>query len=146
MIANLLGRCSERTISLRFFQRAIDLRHENLVKFCQVDYDRNLAFVCVVKDIDGEKIIGDVRLSRDPDGIDADMAILVEDEWQGKGVGKALCTYAIEVAKDLGVKRIWMDILRINTYMLGLAERLGFVRHHVEDDSVKVLLNLENNS
>ncbi|MDI6865417.1 bifunctional acetate--CoA ligase family protein/GNAT family N-acetyltransferase [Thermodesulfovibrio yellowstonii] len=146
LIANLLGRCSERTISLRFFQRAIDLRHENLVKFCQVDYDRNLAFVCVVKDIDGEKIIGDVRLSRGPDGIDADMAILVEDEWQGKGVGKALCTYAIEVAKDLGVKRIWMDILRINTYMLGLAERLGFVRHHVEDDSVKVLLNLENNS
>lgn len=146
LIANLLGRCTERTISLRFFQRAIDLRHENLVKFCQVDYDRNLAFVCVVKDGEGEKIIGDVRLSRDPDGVDADMAILVEDEYQGKGVGKALCSYAIEVAKDLGVKRIWMDILRINTYMLGLAERLGFTRHHVEEDSVKVLLNIENSS
>lgn len=146
LIAKLLGRCSERTISLRFFQRAIDLRHENLVKFCQVDYDRNLAFVCVVKDGDEEKIIGDVRVSRDPDGIDADMAILVEDEWQGKGVGKVLCKYAIEVAKDLGVKRIWMDILRINTYMLELAERLGFIRHNVEDDSIKVLLNLESNS
>ncbi len=146
LIANLLGRCSERTISLRFFQRAIDLRHENLVKFCQVDYDRNLAFVCVVKDGDEEKIIGDVRVSRDPDGIDADMAILVEDAWQGKGVGKVLCNYAIEVARDLGVKRIWMDILRINTYMLELAERLGFIKHNVEDDSVKVLLNLESNS
>ncbi|MCS7164132.1 MAG: GNAT family N-acetyltransferase [Thermodesulfovibrio sp.] len=146
LIASLLGRCSERTISLRFFQRAIDLRHENLVKFCQIDYDRNLAFVCVIKEAEEEKIIGDVRISRDPDGIDADMAILVEDEWQGKGVGKALCSYAIEVAKDLGVKRIWMDILRINTYMLGLAERLGFVKHHVEEDSIKVLLNLENDS
>ncbi|MCS7215359.1 MAG: GNAT family N-acetyltransferase [Thermodesulfovibrio sp.] len=145
LIASLLGRCSERTISLRFFQRAIDLRHENLVKFCQVDYDRELAFVCVVNDGDEEKIIGDVRLSRDPDGYDAEMAILVEDEWQGKGVGKALCSYAIEVARDLGVKRIWMDILRINTYMLGLADRLGFVKHHIEEDSIKVLLNLENN-
>lgn len=146
LIADLLGRCSERTISLRFFQRAIDLRHENLVRFCQLDYDRELAFVCVFKNGNEEKIVGDVRLSRDPDGLDAEMAILVEDEWQGKGVGKALCSYAIEVAKDLGVKRIWMDILRINTYMLGLAERLGFKRHHVEEDNVKVLLNLDSTS
>lgn len=145
LIANLLSRCSERTISLRFFQRAIDLRHENLVRFCQVDYDRNLAFVCVIRDGDEEKIIGDVRISRDPDGTDADMAILVEDEWQGKGVGKALCSYVIEVARDLGVKRIWMDILRINTYMLGLADRLGFSRYQVDEDSVKVLLNLDSN-
>ncbi len=144
LFAELFGRCSERTISLRFFQRAIDVRHENLVKFCQVDYDRSLAFVCVIKEGEKEKIIGDVRIVRDPDGFDADMAILVEDEWQGKGVGKALCTYAIEVARDLGVKRIWMDILRINTYMLGLSERLGFVTHKVEDDSVKVILKLEN--
>jgi len=144
LIADLLERCSERTISLRFFQRAIDLRHENLVKFCQVDYDRELAFVCVIKNEDEEKIVADVRLSKDPDGLDAEMAILVEDTWQGKGVGKALCSYAIEVAKDLGVKRIWMDILRINTYMLGLSERLGFKRHHIEEDSIKVLLNLDN--
>jgi acetyltransferase len=144
LIADLLERCSERTISLRFFQRAIDLRHENLVKFCQVDYDRELAFVCVIKNEDEEKIVADVRLSKDPDGLDAEMAILVEDTWQGKGVGKALCSYAIEVAKDLGVKRIWMDILRINTYMLGLSERLGFKRHHTEEDSIKVLLNLDN--
>ncbi|MGC9046249.1 MAG: GNAT family N-acetyltransferase [Thermodesulfovibrio sp.] len=143
LIAALLGRCSERTISLRFFQRAIDLRHENLVRFCQVDYDRELAFVCVIKDGEEEKIVADVRLSKDPDGTDAEMAILVEDAWQGKGVGKALCSYAIEVARDLGVKRIWMDILKINTYMLGLSDRLGFKKHHVEEDSVKVVLNLD---
>ncbi|MGC8937688.1 MAG: GNAT family N-acetyltransferase [Thermodesulfovibrio sp.] len=142
-IAALLGRCSERTISLRFFQRAIDLRHENLVRFCQVDYDRELAFVCIIKDGEEEKIVADVRLSKDPDGTDAEMAILVEDAWQGKGVGKALCSYAIEVARDLGVKRIWMDILKINTYMLGLSDRLGFKKHHVEEDSVKVVLNLD---
>lgn len=143
LIAALLGRCSERTISLRFFQRAIDLRHENLVRFCQVDYDRELAFVCIIKEGNEEKIIADVRLSKNPDGTDAEMAILVEDAWQGKGVGKALCSYVIEVAKDLGVKRIWMDILRINTYMLGLSERLGFQKYQVEDDSIKVLLNLD---
>ncbi|MEN2985975.1 MAG: GNAT family N-acetyltransferase, partial [Thermodesulfovibrionaceae bacterium] len=114
-ISKLLQRCSERTISLRFFQRAIDIRHENLVRFCQVDYDRELAFVCVIRDEEEERIVGDVRLSRDPDGLDAEMAILVEDAWQGKGVGKSLCNYAIEVAKDLGVKRIWMDILKVNT-------------------------------
>lgn len=143
-IGALLQRCSERTISLRFFQRAIDIRHENLVRFCQVDYDRELAFVCVVKDGDEEKIIGDVRLSRDPDGIDAEMAILVEDAWQGKWVGKYLCSYAIEVARDLGVKRIWMDILKINTYMLGLSNRLGFKKDRVDEDSVKVVLHLDN--
>lgn len=143
LIGELLGRCSAETISLRFFQTAIDIRHENLVKFCQVDYDREIAFVCLIKDGDEEKIIGDVRISRDPEGVDADMGILVEDAWQGKGVGKSLCSYAIEVARDLGVKRIWMDILKINTKMLKLAERLGFKKHHDEEDSVKVLLNLD---
>lgn len=143
LIGSLLERCSTETISLRFFQRAIDIRHESLVRFCQVDYDREIAFVCVIKDGDEEKIIGDVRISRDPDGVDADMGILVEDVWQGKGVGKSLCSYAIEVARDLGVKRIWMDILKINTNMLRLAEKLGFKKHREEEDSIKVLLNLD---
>ncbi len=143
LIGALLERCSSETISLRFFQTAIDIRHENIVRFCQVDYDREIAFVCVIKDRDEEKIIGDVRISRDPDGVDADMGILVEDAWQGKGVGKSLCSYAIEVARDLGVKRIWMDILKINKNMIGLADRLGFKKYRDEEDSVKVLLNLD---
>lgn len=141
LIAALLGRCSERTISLRFFQRAIDIRHENLVRFCHVDYDRELAFVCVIKDGDEEKIIGDIRVYRNPDGTDTEMAVLVEDAWQGKWVGSFLCSYAIEVARELGAKRIWMDILKINTYMIGLSERLGFKKHHIEEDSIKVVLH-----
>lgn len=143
LIGALLERCSPQTISLRFFQTAIDIRHESLVRFCQIDYDREIAFVCVIRDGDEEKIVGDVRISRDPDGVDADMGILVEDAWQGKGVGKSLCSYAIEVARDLGVKRVWMDILKMNTNMLRLAERLGFKKHHDEEDSIKVLLNLD---
>ncbi len=62
LIAELFKTFSERTISLRFFQRLVDLRHEQLVRICQLDYERELAFVCVVKDSNGrEQIIGDAR-------------------------------------------------------------------------------------
>jgi len=144
LIAELFKTFSERTISLRFFQRLVDLRHEQLVRICQLDYERELAFVCVVKDSNGrEQIIGDARVIKLPDMENAEMAVMVGDPWQGKGIGKSLCGYCIEVAREVGIKRIWMEILRMNTYMLQLSESLGFKKVEGDEDSIRVVLDLD---
>ncbi|HMK44613.1 MAG TPA: GNAT family N-acetyltransferase [Dissulfurispiraceae bacterium] len=143
LVAELFKTFSERTISLRFFQRLMDLRHEQLVRICQLDYERELAFVCLIKDGDREQIIGDARVIKQPDMENAEMAVMVGDPWQGKGVGKALCGYCIEVAREVGIRHIWMEILRMNTYMLQLSESLNFKRVEADEDSIRVRLDMD---
>jgi acetyltransferase len=138
MIVELFKSFSEQTIVLRFFQRFPHLSHEHLVRYCQIDYDRELALVCVIEEDGHEKIIGDVRLIKKADMEGAEMAIMVSDQWQGLGVGIALSQHCIKVAKEEGIKTISMDILIINTYMLSLSKRLGFSIIHSYDDYVEV--------
>ena len=143
LVAQLFKSFSEQTIVLRFFARFPHLSHEQLVRYCQSDYDREMALVCVIRDGGQEKIIGDVRIIKQPDLESAEMAIMVSDQWQGLGVGVALCTYCVKVAREAGIKRISMDILKVNTYMLHLSKRLGFKQVHIYDDYVGVVYEVE---
>ncbi|HMK60524.1 MAG TPA: bifunctional acetate--CoA ligase family protein/GNAT family N-acetyltransferase [Dissulfurispiraceae bacterium] len=142
LIDQLFKSFSETTISMRFFQRVIELRHEQLVKYCQIDYEREIALVCLITRDGKEYIVGDARLIRQTDAESAEMAVMVGDPWQGMGVGKSLCGRCITIAGDLGIKRIWMEILKINFYMMGLAARLGFRVVHEDDESARVVLEL----
>ncbi len=142
LIDELLRTSSEETLMLRFFRKTPDIPHEQLVKYCHIDYDREMAFVATIREGGRERIIGDVRMSRQPDLENAEMAVVVGDKWQGQGVGKILCQHCLKVAKELGIKKMWMDILHINSRMLHRAETLGFKRHSADDDSVKVVLEL----
>ncbi len=143
MIVELFKSFSEQTIVLRFFQRFPHLSHEHLVRYCQIDYDRELALVCVIEEDGHDKIIGDVRLIKQADMEHAEMAIMVSDQWQGLGVGIALSKHCLKVAKEAGIKKISMDILKINTYMINLAKRLGFTRTESYDDYIEVLYEVD---
>lgn len=142
LMEELLKNSSEQTLMLRFFRKISDISHEQLVRYCNIDYDRELAFVAVILNADRERLIGEVRLSKLPDLENAEMAVLVGDEWQGQGIGKALCLHCIKIAKELGIKKMWMEILQVNARMLHRAEKMGFRRVSSDNDSVKVLLQL----
>ncbi len=138
----LLRNSSENTLTMRFFRKISDISHEELTRYCHVDYDREMSFVAVIREGDSEKMIGEVRMSRLPDLENAEMAIVVGDQWQGQGVGKALSLHCIKIAKELGIKKMWMDILKINSRMLYRAEKMGFKKVSSDDDSIKVMLEL----
>ncbi|MEW6571605.1 MAG: GNAT family N-acetyltransferase [Nitrospirota bacterium] len=142
LIAELLRTSSEQTLMMRFFRKTPDMPREHLVKFCHVDYDRELAFVAVIRDRHQERIIGDVRMSKQPDLENAEMAVIVGDPWQGQGVGRTLCEHCMKIAKELGIKKMWMEILQVNTRMLRGAEKLGFKRVSSDEDSVRVVREL----
>jgi acetyltransferase len=142
LIDELLRTSSEQTLMLRFFRKTPDIPREQLVKYCHIDYDREFAFVATIREGDSEKIIGDVRMSKQPDLENAEMAVVVGDQWQGQGVGKTLCLHCLKIARELGIKKMWMEILHINPRMLHRAEKMGFRRFSSDEDSVKVLLEL----
>jgi acetyltransferase len=54
------------------------------------------------------------------------------------GVGIALSKHCLNVAREAGLKKIMMDILKVNTYMLNLSNSLGFKRVHSYDDYITV--------
>ncbi|MDH5201696.1 MAG: bifunctional acetate--CoA ligase family protein/GNAT family N-acetyltransferase [Nitrospirota bacterium] len=133
---------SEQTIIMRFYHQLSNFSHEQLVRYCQIDYDREFAFVCEIREGELRRIIGDIRLNKQPDLETAEMAVAVADQWQGKGVGRILCEYCIQVAREFGVKKLWMEILGINSRMLKLSEKLGFKITESDNDVVKVIKEL----
>lgn len=143
LVYSLFKSLSDETIVFRFGQHLTDMPHEKLVRYCQIDYERELAFVAVVEEDHGrERVIADVRVLKMPDLETAELAVLVADEWQGHGLGTTLLDYCIGVAKEAGVKTLWMEILPGNTRMLHLASICGFTRAYADEDMVKVVRTL----
>ncbi len=144
LVYNLFTTLSEETIVFRFNQRLTDMPHERLARYCQLDYERDLAFVAVLKDSsEKERIIADVRMAKMPDLETAELAILVADEWQGQGIGSVLIDYCVGIARELGLRTLWMEILRTNSKMLHLAKGSGFTEAFTDDDMVRVVLEFE---
>jgi acetyltransferase len=140
MMVELLKTSSEQTLSMRFFQKISDMSHDQLTRYCHVDYDRELSFIAIARNEGQERIIGEVRMSRLPDLESAEMAVMVGDQWQGQGIGKALCLHCLKIAKELGIKIMYMEVLQINARMLNRAEKMGFRKISSDEDSVRVLL------
>lgn len=144
LIYNLFKTLSEETIVSRFNQRLNDMPHERLARYCQLDYERELAFVAVVKESsEKDQVIADVRILKMPDLETAELAILVADEWQGHGIGTVLIDYCLKIARELEIRTLWMEILRTNARMLHLAKSSGFKETCTDDEMVRVVLELE---
>ncbi len=131
---------SEETRLFRFFYRLHELTPAMLARFTQIDYDRELALVAV-HDVGGAvAFVGVARYITNPDQESAEFAVVVADEWQGRGVARALMERLLDVAKRRGLKRIEGSVLRNNVNMLRFTAALGFVTHDDPDASDQVLV------
>ncbi|HAM70098.1 MAG TPA: acetyl CoA synthetase subunit alpha, partial [Verrucomicrobiales bacterium] len=110
---------------LRFDQR---IAHERLSRLCFIDYDRQVALVAekVNPENGVEEILGVGRLSDLRVESGAEFALLVSDEWQGKGLGTELLRRLISIGMAEGVTTIRGRILPENRAMVRLCAKLGF--------------------
>jgi len=143
LVADFLADCSEETIYFRYFRRIKKWTHEMLIRFTQNDYDRELGLMAVGVPPGPEVMMGVTRLVTTPDRQDAEFAIIVGDAWHGKGLGSKLIQRLLEVAKDMGVKRLRGDVLSENHPMLALAKKHGFtLKKDEEGQTVKLEITL----
>jgi len=127
LLMELFDTLSPTSIYYRFFGPLKVLPHSMLVRFTQVDYDREIDMVALLKtNGDGERMVATARVMSDPDGKRAEFAILVGDPWQGKGVGARLLERCLAIAQERGIETVWGIVLPENTGMLALARKLGF--------------------
>lgn len=125
---------SPETMRLRFLSALRALTPEMLARFTQVDYDREMAFVALVEAAGREREIGVCRYATLPDGQTCEYAIVIADEWQGKGLGPIMMRRLIEVAQARALKSMVGFVLASNKPMLHLCTRLGFVAAPDGDD------------
>ncbi len=134
---------SEESIRYRFFQIIKDTPHEMRVRYCNIDYDREMAIIAELTEDNQRKIIGVGRVSLEPDRKTGEMAVIVADPWQGLGLGSKLIDYMIEICKDKKLELIYGVILSDNIRAINLFKEMGFTIQYLENGTVKSTLNLK---
>ncbi|MEN9259593.1 MAG: bifunctional acetate--CoA ligase family protein/GNAT family N-acetyltransferase [Thermostichus sp. HHBFW_bins_43] len=119
---------SDQSVYLRYFHAmkySARVAHERLTRICFNDYDREIALVAEKQD-PCPTILGVCRLSKKHGIPEAEFAMLVADPYQGQGIGTALLTRLIEVARWEGIQRLTGEVLSENVGMRHLCKRIGF--------------------
>jgi len=133
---------SEETWRYRFFGPMKEVSHDDMVRFTNIDYRREMAIIGELNEDGERKMIGVGRLIIDPDGDSGEFAVVVGDPWQGLGLGEKLTDSIIGIAEDKGLDSIWAAIMKRNSRMLNLCKKLGFEIERGEDDTVRAVLKL----
>jgi acetyltransferase len=126
LVLGLFRSFSPETMRQRFFYVIKEIPHEMLVKYCNIDYDREATIVAETVDPEGRKIVGMAGLVVEPDGVSAEMSAVVTDSWQGLGLGSGLFDKILEIAKDMGVRRVYGIVQPENYRVIRLCEKKGF--------------------
>ncbi|MDZ7747733.1 MAG: bifunctional acetate--CoA ligase family protein/GNAT family N-acetyltransferase [Halofilum sp. (in: g-proteobacteria)] len=131
---------SDASRYLRFMASLKELSREMLVRFTQIDYDREMALIAVTERGGQEVQLGVARYTITPDGEGCEFAIVVADEVQGTGLGSRLLRSLMEAARDRGLGEMVGETLSTNDPMRSLAERMGFTVRTSPDDPTILLM------
>ncbi len=137
-------RLSEHTKYFRFMQALQELTPEMIVRFTQIDYDREMAFVAVTKDANMPSELGVGRYLMNPDGNSVEFALVVADDCQHLGIGSRIMKALMQMAKSKGISFFEGEVLVVNKPMLSLVKKLGFSIETIADDNevVRVVKDL----
>jgi acetyltransferase len=134
---------SEDSIRYRFFGMLKDTPHEMRVRYCNIDYDREIAIVAETTTEGRRKILGVSRLSIEPDGKNGELAFIVGDKWQNYGLGTKMVDYTLDIAKEMRVENVISIMLQDNYRALSLTKKMGFDLEYLKDGTVKGILDLK---
>ena len=144
MEKNFHSRLSDRTKYFRFMQALHELTPEMIVRFTQIDYDREMAFVAVAQDANMPNELGVGRYIVNPDGNSVEFALVVADDSHCLGIGSRIMTTLMQTAKSKGISFFEGEVLAINKPMLSLVTKLGFSIESIANDNevVRVVKDL----
>jgi acetyltransferase len=138
-LRRMYSRLSSETIYLRFHMPYKDVPESMLVLMLEVDHPHKEFLVAVSEE---EEIVGHAMYVRLGEGSEAEMAVIVEDGWQSKGVGKLLLSELAKRARLRGIEIFTGEVLGKNRRMLGLAAMFAGSHYTMEDGLWHVLMLL----
>ncbi|MGY1748693.1 GNAT family N-acetyltransferase [Modestobacter sp. SYSU DS0511] len=131
-IVGLMDRSSEQTRYYRFFGPVRRLSDKDLHRFTHVDHVDRVAFVVLL----GDELIGVGRYDRLPGTADAEVAFLIEDAHQRRGLGSVLLEHLAAAARERGISRFVAEVLSQNSAMVRVFQDAGYSAQRSYEDGV----------
>ena len=149
MLQALVKGLSPESRYFRFVSSLTELPPGMLSRFTLIDYDREMALVAVHHTreagpdgafVTTERIVGVSRYVTNVDGTSCEFALVVADDFGGKGLGSRLMLSIMEVAREKGLLEIEGLVLTNNPGMLKLMRGLGYtVKPFAEDPDFRLV-------
>ena len=149
MLQELMHHLSPESRYFRFVSSITELPPTMLARFTLIDYDREMALVAVVKErragpdrgtTESERIVGVSRYITNPDQSSCEFALVIADDFKGKGLGSRMMLSIMDVAREKGLTEMDGLVLANNPGMLKLMRSLGFaVKSFPEDADFKLV-------
>ncbi|MCK4913411.1 MAG: GNAT family N-acetyltransferase [Planctomycetes bacterium] len=125
-LAEMLYSLSKESIKTRYMTHTITFPHKEVQQLTNIDYQQNLAIVGVVPGVSEETIVATAQYFLDPKTQAAEVAFIVQDEWQQKGMGTFLLDYITQIAKQRNVKSFYAKVMPHNKPMLTIFHNSGY--------------------
>ena len=125
-LSEMLYSLSEKSVQTRYMTRTIAFPHKDVQQLANIDYSRDVAIIGVVPGVSSEQVVAIAQYFLDPKTQAAEVAFVVQDEWQQKGMGTFLLDYITQIAKQRGVKRFYAKVLPNNKPMLAIFHNSGY--------------------
>ncbi len=125
-LSEMLYSLSEESVRTRYMTHTAVFPHRDIQRFTNIDYRQDIAIVGIIPRVSGEEIVALAQYFFDPKTRAAEVAFLVQDEWQKKGMGTFLLDYITQIAKQRGVKKFYAKVLPTNEPMLAIFHNSGY--------------------
>ena len=131
---------SSVSVHYRFLEIIKELPNETVERYCDLDYNHEMAIVALPKD--ESKIVAVTRLMVYRKGRKGEFALVVADAWQGFGLGAELLGDIIKIAKDYGLEELGSVVSNDNVRIIGLAKKFGLKVKSSDGDTLEMALKL----
>jgi acyl-CoA hydrolase/RimJ/RimL family protein N-acetyltransferase len=117
-LSEMLYSLSPASVRTRYMIQTMTFPHKDVQRLTNIDW--------TVPGVSREEIVGIAQYFLDPKTQSAEVAFIVQDEWQQKGMGTLLLNYITKIAKQRGVKSFYAKVLPTNKPMLSVFYNSGY--------------------
>lgn len=139
LLRDFFYRLSQDSVYQRFFAIKKYLPHETVQRFCNIDYDEEMTLVAEIDSNDVQRIVGWALYKRIPNTTLAEAAFVVDDAFQGRGIGRLLIKQIAAVAAGRGLSGFEVQILANNLRMQRAFLHVGEITCIRQEGDVAVL-------
>lgn len=144
MLSDMFYDLSDQTIINRFFSMLKSMPHRRLQEFCVIDYEDEMSLVVLHGKRPKQKMVGVGSYHMNPSTKRAEVAFLVADDWQGRGIGTYLMKELVKIAKAKHIRGLTAEVLRDNVAMIALMHKSGVpVRSSIVNGSYLFTMDLQ---
>jgi acyl-CoA hydrolase len=130
----LFYRFSDTAVYYRYFTPVTAMPHTKMQSYVNIDYGTTMSIVGLVGDVGHGRIIAEARFVMNTDKTFADVAFVVDEEYQNLGIASYLYKRLIELAKEQGLKGFTADVLSSNREMMKVLGKFGVdLKSRMED-------------